>query len=132
MASDRTIRIALWASVVLNLLGLVVFVPAAIGLPAPMLPLPAPRFYAAQVSLMIGTFGGAYLWMAMQPRIHRPLVVMGGVGKLGFFAIAVIYRLAGDLPSAAVSQALPDLFLAMIFLTWARAASVGERAAAAI
>ena len=132
MKHERVIRIALWASVVLNLLGLVVFVPAAIGWAAPMVPIPAPRFYAAQVSLMIGTFGGAYLWLAMQPRIHRPLVVMGGVGKLGFFAIAVIYRLAGDLPQAAVTQAMPDLFLAMIFLSWARATRVRERTAAAI
>ena len=128
MKHERTIRIALWVSVVLNLLGLVVFVPAAIGMAAPMVPVPAPRFYAAQVSLMIGTFGGAYLWLATQREIHRPLVVMGGLGKLGFFALAVIYWLAGDLPQAAVVQATPDLILATIFLWWASATRVGERA----
>lgn len=132
MTPDRTIRIALWASVVVNALGLVVFVPAAIGMPAPMLPLPAPRFYAAQVSLMIATFGGAYLWLALQPRIYRPIVVMGGLGKLAFFALGVIYWLVGDLPQAAAIQATPDLVLAIVFLRWARSATVSEYAPASL
>ena len=132
MASDRTIRLALWASVVLNALGLVVFAPAAMGLPAPMVPLNPPRFYAAQVSLMIGTFGGAYLWLVLQRTIHRPLVVMGGLGKLGFFALAVIYSLAGDLPMSAAVQAVPDLILALVFLGWARSARAAAQAPAAV
>jgi hypothetical protein len=123
ISSDRVIRVALWASVALNALGVWVFAPAAIGLPAAMLPIPAPRFYAAQVAVTIGLFGCVYAWLALQDRINRPLLVVGGLGKLGFFALAVIYWAAGDLPAHSVPEAAPDLVLAIIFLGWAKFAT---------
>ena len=118
MAHDRVIRGALRAAAVLNLLGLVVFLPPALGFAAHLLPIPAPRFYAAQVAVTIALFGGVYAWLARQPRIDRPLVVVGALGKLGFFALALAYWLAGDLPGSAVPQAVPDLMLAGVFLWW--------------
>jgi hypothetical protein len=134
MSRDRLIRSALWASVVLNVIGLVVFVPPALGFAPEMLPIPAPRFYIAQVAATIALFGGVFAWLALQPRIDRPLLVVGAIGKLGFFAVAVAYWMAGDLPASAVPQATPDLVLALIFLWWARgsehAASVTESPAA--
>ena len=42
MTPDRVIRIALWASVGLNILGVFVFLPAALGNAAPLLPIHAP------------------------------------------------------------------------------------------
>jgi hypothetical protein len=122
MSRDRVIRAALWTSVALNLLGVAVFLPAALGSASARMPIPVPRFYAAQIGLTIALFAGVYAWLARQPRIDRPLVVVGALGKLGFFALFVAYWLAGDLPGAVVPQALPDLLLASVFLWWAHAA----------
>jgi hypothetical protein len=124
----RVIRMALWASVGLNLLGMAVFLPAALGAPSALLPIPAPRFYAAQVGLTIALFCGVYAWLARQAEISRPLVVVGALRKLGFFGLFVAYWAAGDLPPAAVAQATPDLILGSIFLWWALAGQ-GRRAA---
>ena len=134
MTRDRVIRVALWSSVALNLLGVAVFLPAALGVPAPLLPVPAPRFYAGQVGLTIALFCGVYAWLARQAAISRPLVVVGALGKLGFFLLFVAYWAAGDLPLGAVLQATPDLILAAVFLWWASAErgrpGVGSAAAA--
>jgi hypothetical protein len=121
-------RSALWASVGLNLLGVLAFAPAVMGRAAPLLPLPAPRFYAAQVAMTIALFCGVYAWLARQPRISRPLVVVGALGKLGFFLLYAAYAAAGDLPAGAVPQAAPDLVLAVVFLWWARTEQPGTRA----
>jgi hypothetical protein len=128
MSRDRVIRSALWASVALNLLGVLAFAPAVAGRAAPLLPVPAPRFYAAQVAITIALFCGVYAWLARQPRISRPLVVVGALGKLGFFTLFVVYWAAGDLAAGAVPQAAPDLALAVVFLWWARAEQLGTRA----
>jgi hypothetical protein len=60
MSGDRVIRGALWTSVALNVLGVLAFAPAALGDAAPLLPLPAPPFYAAQVAFTIALFCGVY------------------------------------------------------------------------
>lgn len=116
---DRLIRAALWSSVALNALGVAVFLPAALGQHAPLLPVVAPRFYAAQVGFVIALFCGVYAWLARQRVISRPVVVVGALGKLGFFLLFVVYWAAGDLPLGAVLQATPDLVLAIVFLWWA-------------
>lgn len=110
----------------LNLLGVAAFAPAVVGGDAPLLPLPAPRFYAAQVALTIALFGGVYAWLARQQRISRPLLVVGALGKLGFFALYVAYWAAGDLPGETVPQATPDLVLAAVFLWWVWAESAAR------
>ena len=119
MTRNTIIRTALWVSVALNLLGVSVFLPAAMGRDSALLPIPGPPFYAAQVALVIGLFCGVYLWLARQPVINRPLLVVGALGKLGFFASTVVYWAVGDLPAAVVPQSSPDLVLAVVFLWWA-------------
>ena len=126
MSRDRVIRGALWTSVALNLLGVAVFLPAALGIPSGLLPVPPPRFYAAQVGLTIALFCGVYAWLARQAEIDRPLVIVGALGKLGFFALFVVYWAAGDLPPGAVVQATPDLILGAVFLWWAWAGRRGR------
>ena len=116
---NLAIRSALWISVALNLLGVAVFLPAAMGRESALLPIPGPPFYVAQVVLVIGLFCGVYAWLALQPVINRPLLVVGALGKLGFFASTVIYWARGDLPVAVVPQSSPDLVLATVFLWWA-------------
>lgn len=124
MTPDRVIRVALWASVALNLLGIAVFMPAALGRPAPLLPLHAPPFYAAQIGFTIALFGGVYAWLARLAQINRALVVVGALGKLGFFLLFVVYAALAQVPWSAVAHATPDLVLAAIFLWWA---SLGTR-----
>ena len=121
MSRDRIMRTALWAAFVLNSIGLVVFVPPAIGFTGLGLPLAAPRYYLAQVAFKIAMFGGVYAWLATRPTIDRPLVALGAIGKVGFFVLALIYALVGDLPMSAIPQAAPDLVFAAIFLWWLRA-----------
>lgn len=123
--SDRTIRVALWASVVLNALGVVVLAPLALGRVAPLFPVAASPYLAGQLVFTIALFGVAFAWLALQPRVHRPLVVVAGAGKLGFFALAGVYALAGELPVGAVASATPDLLLGVVFVLWARGARHG-------
>lgn len=119
MSRSFVIRSALWAAVALNLLGVAVFLPAAMGRPSELLPIPGPPFYIAQVALVIGLFCGVYAYLARQAIINRQLLVVGALGKLGFFLSTVIYAVAGDLPQKVVPQSSPDLLLALIFLWWA-------------
>ena len=123
MTPDRVIRVALWASVAVNLLGVGVFLPAALGRHAPLLPLPAPPFYAAQIGLTIALFGGVYAWQARKAEINRGLIVVGALGKLGFFLLFVIYAALAQVAWGVVAQATPDLVLAAIFLWWASVSS---------
>jgi hypothetical protein len=119
ISRDGIIRSALWASVALNILGVIVFVPSALGIPSFLVPIPGPRFYFAQIAFTIALFGCVYAWLARQTRINRPLVVVGALGKLGFFLLFVAYWTTGDIPVKSVMQATPDLVLATVFLWWA-------------
>jgi len=83
---------------------------------------PGPRDYLAQVACTIGLFGCVYAWLAMQRVIDRPLLVVGGLGKLAFFVSRLGFALAGDLPLMTAAQASPELLLAAIFLWWAHTA----------
>jgi hypothetical protein len=117
---NRVIRTALWATVALNALGVYVFAPLALGYPSPLMPLEVPPYFAAQIGFTIALFGGVYAWLAMQREFNRGLVIVGGLGKLGFFMLTLAYALAGDLPMSSAAQAAPDLVFASIFLWWAR------------
>ena len=120
MSRDRVLRIALWATVALNLLGVIVFALPAFGYPSPLLPLAVPPYFAAQIGYTIALFAGVYAWLALQQQFNRALVVVGGLGKLGFFAITVAYVCDGALPVGMALNATPDLIFAGIFLWWAR------------
>lgn len=117
--ADRTIRIALWATVALNALGVVLLAPLAWGRDVPMLPVAPSPYLAAQLVFTIALFGCVYAWLALQPRIPRSLVVVGAIGKLGFFALTAAYAGAGLLPATTAVNATPDLVLALVFLWWA-------------
>lgn len=122
MSRDRILRSALWATVALNVLGTIIFALPAIGFPTPLLPVAVPPYFAAQIGFTIALFAGVYAWLALQPQFHRPLIVVGGLGKLGFFALTVTYAFAGEVPVGMALNATPDLVFACIFLWWARGA----------
>jgi hypothetical protein len=117
---DRVLRTALWATVALNALGVLIFAPLALGHPSALMPIAVPPYFAAQIGFTIALFGGVYAWLAMQREFNRALVIVGGLGKLGFFMLTLAYALAGDLPMSSAAQATPDLVFASIFLWWAR------------
>ena len=116
---DRVLRVSLWATVLINLLGVYIFALPAFGMPSALVPLSPQPYYAAQVAYTIALFCGVYAWLALQRRINRPLVIVGALGKLGFFTLAVAYWLAGDLTADIPLKATPDLVLGLIFLWWA-------------
>lgn len=118
LSSQQVLRIALWVSVGINALGVLVFVPLAVGRPSPLLPVPFSPFLGGQVAYVIALFCGVYLWLARQPIVCRPLVVVGAFGKLGFFFLCVAYSAFGDVPGLVAISALPDLMLGIAFL-WA-------------
>ena len=118
---DRVLRGALWTTVALNALGFAAFFLPALGYESPLLPIAAPPFFAAQIAFMIALFGVVYAWLAVQPRINRALVVVGGLGKVGFFVLTLAYALAGDIPGSMAVGASPDLALGAVFLWWAHA-----------
>jgi hypothetical protein len=128
---DRILRGALWATAGLNVLGAVIFGLPALGHASPLLPMAVPPYFAAQIGFTIALFAGVYAWLALQPTFHRPLIVVGGLGKLGFFALTAAYALAGEVPVGMALNATPDLVFAGIFLWWAlqteKFAAVGAR-----
>jgi len=119
---DRVLRGALWATAALNVLGTIVFALPALGRSSPLLPMAVPPYFAAQIGFTIALFAGVYAWLALQPTFHRPLIVVGGLGKRGFFTVTAAYVFAGEVPVGMALNATPDLVFAGIFLWWARGA----------
>ncbi len=120
MSRASVLRAALWSSVGLNALGVAILVPLALGRPSPRWPMEAPPYYAAQLAYTIGLFGLVYAWLARQPVVSRPLLVVGALGKAGFFLLTLAYAVAGVVPRTLALQATPDLVLAVVFLWGAR------------
>jgi hypothetical protein len=115
---DRILRGALWATAGLNVLGAIIFALPALSRSSPLLPMAVPPYFAAQIGFTIALFAGVYAWLALQPTFHRPLIVVGGLGKLGFFGLTAAYAAAGEVPVVMALNATPDLLFAMIFFWW--------------
>jgi hypothetical protein len=116
MSRAFVLRAALWSSVGVNALGVALLAPLAVGQPSPRWPIEAPPYYAGQLAYTIGLFGLVYAWLARQPVVSRPLLVVGALGKAGFFFLTLAYALAGVVPRTLAMQATPDLVLAGLFL----------------
>lgn len=118
MDRDHVMRRALWVSVAYNLGGALTFAfPASFGQLAG-LPAQVPSIYSTLLALFVILFGGAYAWLARQPRIDRPLVVLAALGKAGVFAVILVYWLLGALPGRGVLAVSGDLAFAGIFAWW--------------
>jgi hypothetical protein len=124
MNRDRVLRVALWISVVYNLLGAwALAAPASWAGRTASTPDGVPFFFRAELAFVVVLFGSLYLWLALRPRLDDvvPLVVLGAVGKAGFFLVYVATWLRGDFPINAVVTASGDMVLALIFGWWALA-----------
>jgi hypothetical protein len=115
---NHVMRSALWASAVYNLGGTLLFVfPSSLGRLAG-LPAPVPRVYTALLAVFVALFGGAYAWLARQPRIDRPLVAMAAIGKAGVFAVILVSWLLGEVPGRGVLAVSGDVVFAAVFAWW--------------
>ena len=118
MGTDLLMRRALWASAAFNAGGALLFAfPASLGRLAGF-PAPAPHLYTAFLAFLVALFGGAYAWLARQPRIDRPLVAFAALGKTGFFVVVFVCWLLGEVPGRGVLAATGDLGFAAVFAWW--------------
>ena len=117
MNREPILRRALWTAAVFNLVGALLFAfPASYFGQFAGLPAEVPAAYRAMTALFVLLFGGAYLWLAQQTTIDRPLVMFGAIGKTSAFILISILWLTGAAGGKAVVIASGDLLLAMLFL----------------
>jgi hypothetical protein len=132
--SNKFIRCVLWATVVFNIGGALLFAfPAsAIGQLAG-LPAPVPGIYATLLAFFVLLFAGAYAWLALQTNIDRPMIAFAAIGKTGAFAIILIFWALGEAPARGVLAATGDLIFAGLFVYWLlntrQSARLGQRGA---
>ena len=118
MISDDLLRRFLWLTAVANTVVAFVFAfPASLGRPVD-LPVPVPLVYSLFAGLFILLFGGAYAWLALQPRIHRPLVALGALGKTGAVLVVLTAWLLGAASTRLLLLISGDLVLAAVFVAW--------------
>jgi hypothetical protein len=69
---------------------------------------------------LIALFGLAYAWIALQPRINRPLLTLGAIGKIGVFVVAAVLYSLGQGALLLVLAVAGDLLFGAIWLIWLR------------
>ncbi len=117
MNRETVLRRVLWVAAVFNLLGALLFAfPASYVGQLAGLPAAVPGAYRAMTALFVLLFGGAYLWLAQQSVINRPLLIFGAIGKASAFALVCILFLVGAASGVGVLIASGDLVLALLFL----------------
>lgn len=82
------------------------------------LPDEVPALYRALVALFVALFGGAYLWLAGTEPIHRPILLLGAVGKLGAFVLALVLWLLGSVQLPLLTVSCVDLGFAAWWIVW--------------
>jgi hypothetical protein len=112
---QRTLRTALWTAAAFNAGASIVFAFASslgsmVGLPQPV-----PRLYGVFIAMFVLLFSGAYAWLAWTPRIDRPVLALGAVGKFSAVVLALVFFSLGDLGPNALVAASGDLLFAGIF-----------------
>jgi hypothetical protein len=119
VAPDAVVRRALWASVVFNVFGALMFA-FPDTLPGRMAGLPpdVPVLYRALLVLFVLLFAGAYAWLARAPHIDRPLLALGAIGKAAAFGTVALVWLAGAVPGRSLVPMGGDLGFAALFAWW--------------
>jgi hypothetical protein len=119
MIPDKIFRGVLWATVVFNVGGAMLFLfpSSSLGQLAG-LPAPVPAVYTALLAEFVLLFAGGYAWLALQPTIDRALVGFAAIGKTGAFLVITGFWLTGAVPARGVLAASGDLIFACIFAWW--------------
>jgi hypothetical protein len=112
-------RNALFATAAMNLLAGFAFLPPATG-PRALMGMPPHEHgvYLSTIALFILLFGVGYLWVAVANRPERLFITLAAFGKLGFFAITLLFWLGGALPATAPLAGSADLVFALLFFRW--------------
>lgn len=119
MNRDDVIRRALWTTVPFNFGAACLFAfPSSFLGQLAGLPPSVPILYRVVVAFFVALFGATYAWLALQPRIDRPLVAFSALGKSGVFAVILALWLLGLAPARGVLIASGDLIFAVIFAWW--------------
>jgi len=119
--TDAAMRRILWCAAVFNFGGAFLFAfPASPVGQLVGLPIPVPGIYSAILAFLVALFGAAYVWLATQPSIDRPMVTFFTIGKGGVFAIVTAFWIAGAVSGPAALTASGDLVFAILFAQWLR------------
>ncbi len=110
---------SLWISFPLNLGAAYMFAFPS-SWPGQMLKLPptVDPIYAGLCALMVALFGFVYAWLALQPNVNQPLLVVGALGKACVFFLCAGLWLTGAASSLLVGAASIDLMLGLFWLFW--------------
>lgn len=127
MIDSRMIRRALAVTAMFNFAAALAFgFPASVG---QLVALPnAPAVYTALTAAFIALFGGSYAWLALQPVISRPLLMLGAIGKTAAFSIFFSLWLFGQVSLLLMIGGIGDLAFALLFFAWLRRSQEFQRA----
>lgn len=111
-------RITLFATALVNLLGAVTFIPQIRTLRDQSQLPDAHPIYLWTISLWILFFGIGYLWMALTRRPDKIFIAVGAAGKISFFLLLLCFAIAGAFPISTAFSAVVDLIIGIIFIAW--------------
>lgn len=124
MSDSKIMRRILWIGVAFNaLVALMLLFPLTLGTFAALPPVGS-VFYLWMLAFFVLLFSGTYAWLAMQPIIVRPIVVLAALGKSGVFVVALVCLLRGDIQLRTFVVAIGDLAFALYFFAWLRSTAV--------
>ena len=115
---EKWMRLALFASVPVNFMGAVVFMPPFPGLRAQLMFPETHPFYLWILSIWIFAFGCSYLFMAVTERRDRIFAATAAIGKLSFSVLLIAYAMKGTVPVSTAASGLVDFTLGSIYLVW--------------
>jgi hypothetical protein len=90
-------------------------------------PEPGSLVYVWIPALFVVLFGCLYIWLSLQREIHRQLVLLAAIGRLGGFLISVGCWLYGEITTQALLPAFGDLGFAIVFLYCLRSPAGNEK-----
>lgn len=119
-ARDRIVRAVLWMTAPANFLvaGLILQPTSVLGQLAG-LPQDTPALvYRSLLALFLALFGGVYAWLALQPRIDRPMLALGAIGKGLAFVLTVALWTIGEASTPWLGLLCGDLLCVVVFVWW--------------
>jgi hypothetical protein len=115
---ENWMRITLFATTFVNLLGAITFFPHFRMLREQSQLPTADPLYLLIISIWIFAFGCGYLWMAVTRRPDKIFIGVGAAGKISFFLLLVCFAVSGEFPISTALSAVVDLIIGIIFIVW--------------
>jgi hypothetical protein len=118
LSFQRPMRWVLLCCGPMNLAGAISFSPLlssgrrSVGLPEP------DPFYLRVLSAWVLAFGVAYFYQGWTGQVNLTVLALGAWGKFVFAALLIQHGFTNDMRTFAITAALPDLILALLFAAW--------------